>query len=662
MASSEALNRALAAALDAIEYPGCSAERADARLRELAAAAAAAPPNAELGGGGAAARRLQAGLAAAASPEQASRLLRAAELLCENQRDTPPGERCLQLAAAPGMGAALAALLARWPAEECTVQAAVVLGNCLLNLDTDGSGDGSAESAALAAGVLPAPHDVAGTLITLERAQALRVLALLMRLLRTRDAAAAEALRARCAAHEPAVAAAARLACLLGCFSSKPAASAPRPRRVDGCAGGAVMFFWILWTLGSLGCGGLWREWLAILAAIMTADPAAAVAAARTPCCVVELIGQLDSDDAAMRRDAASALGAAAAAEGRPQQLDILRQTEVLPGLAALLAREGAAAPCPGGCAACWGAAAAADALTAASGGAAAGELGRRLMAAPQSLFAIAHQLEAPGAPSLGTPTGGGGGGGGGNAGAGPDAGAPGRASQRNRVLGESLSLQIFGWAFLATTGQEAAAAAHLQALAAAGAISRGALTPRESSDATRHAALAAAPGLEAALRRCGCGGGRGRRRAACGGGTGSGAGAGGTGGADDGGGRRAERRRSHQHPSAAGGAPSGGGSGSGGAGPSGGGAPGVQQGPVAAAAHPPPSGCLHCGSAVGPGGARLKVCRGCRAVRFCSQDCYVRAWRGGHRAACAALRAAREWHCGHLLQVASDSLRLVKL
>ncbi|KAI8470847.1 MAG: hypothetical protein J3K34DRAFT_468753 [Monoraphidium minutum] len=434
------------------------------------------------------------------------------------------------------------------------------------------------------------------------------------------------------------------------------------------------------------------REWLAVLAAIMTADPAAAVEAARVPSCLVELVGQLDSDDAAVRRDAASTLAAAAAAaEGRPQRLDILRQAEALPGLAALLAREGTAAQCPAGCATCWGAAAAADALTAASGGAAAGELGRRLMAALVSLVAIAHQLEAPGAPSLleseegasflalpraltaaaqqspslrwrlstaaapvllratahalakGLSRSGGGGGGGGDAGAGPDAGAPGR--------------------------QEGAVAfAHLEALAVGGAISRGALTPRERADVARRAALAAAPGLEAALRlRCGALRARGAAAAPAvqdvggadgGGGFGAGAeltvltgllrllspppsatqAAAAAAGEPRGAAAASAPARNEEPP-----APSSGGSGSGGAGPSGGGAPGVQQGPAAVTAQPPLPGCLHCGSAAGPGGARLKVCRGCRAVRFCSQDCYVCAWRGGHREACAALRAARE-------------------
>ncbi|KAI8470189.1 MAG: hypothetical protein J3K34DRAFT_421311 [Monoraphidium minutum] len=64
-------------------------------------------------------------------------------------------------------------------------------------------------------------------------------------------------------------------------------------------------------------------------------------------------------------------------------------------------------------------------------------------------------------------------------------------------------------------------------------------------------------------------------------------------------------------------------------------------------AAAPAPAGaarsCLQCGAATAPGGGPLKVCRGCRAVRFCSEECLRLAWRAGHKEACAALRAARQ-------------------
>jgi hypothetical protein len=51
---------------------------------------------------------------------------------------------------------------------------------------------------------------------------------------------------------------------------------------------------------------------------------------------------------------------------------------------------------------------------------------------------------------------------------------------------------------------------------------------------------------------------------------------------------------------------------------------------------------CAVCGKTVADG-VRLRLCRGCRAARFCSDACYKAGWRGGHRQECkAAQEAAR--------------------
>jgi hypothetical protein len=47
---------------------------------------------------------------------------------------------------------------------------------------------------------------------------------------------------------------------------------------------------------------------------------------------------------------------------------------------------------------------------------------------------------------------------------------------------------------------------------------------------------------------------------------------------------------------------------------------------------------CAECGA-----GARLRLCRGCRMVRYCGEECARRAWKGGHRAECLAAQAARQ-------------------
>ena len=41
--------------------------------------------------------------------------------------------------------------------------------------------------------------------------------------------------------------------------------------------------------------------------------------------------------------------------------------------------------------------------------------------------------------------------------------------------------------------------------------------------------------------------------------------------------------------------------------------------------------------------GRRGKKCAGCRAVRYCCQECNVAGWRAGHKHVCAALAAERQ-------------------
>ncbi|KAI8471660.1 MAG: hypothetical protein J3K34DRAFT_416364 [Monoraphidium minutum] len=50
----------------------------------------------------------------------------------------------------------------------------------------------------------------------------------------------------------------------------------------------------------------------------------------------------------------------------------------------------------------------------------------------------------------------------------------------------------------------------------------------------------------------------------------------------------------------------------------------------------------MQCGAATTPGGGRLKLCSGCRSVRFCSDKCQRLGWKARHRDECAALQAAR--------------------
>jgi hypothetical protein len=62
----------------------------------------------------------------------------------------------------------------------------------------------------------------------------------------------------------------------------------------------------------------------------------------------------------------------------------------------------------------------------------------------------------------------------------------------------------------------------------------------------------------------------------------------------------------------------------------------GVPAAPPAAGAAAASERCAECGT-----GGRLRLCRGCRAVRYCGEECARRAWKGGHRAECLAAQAA---------------------
>jgi hypothetical protein len=50
---------------------------------------------------------------------------------------------------------------------------------------------------------------------------------------------------------------------------------------------------------------------------------------------------------------------------------------------------------------------------------------------------------------------------------------------------------------------------------------------------------------------------------------------------------------------------------------------------------------CIGCGATEAAGsGVRLRLCRGCRRVRFCGEACMTQHW-GSHRAACKAAQEA---------------------
>ncbi|KAI8462954.1 MAG: hypothetical protein J3K34DRAFT_527377 [Monoraphidium minutum] len=155
IAAAARLGEALCAALHALDAPGRSFAQVDASLAALDAAAKAAPAGAPLGD--AALRRLRSSLETAPNPRQARLRLEVAHTVCTNALP-----RSLQLAAAPGIAAALAALLCRWPGEECVVAAAAAVLGELLSVDADRS---SPAPAVFAAALLAAPSDAAGALL-----------------------------------------------------------------------------------------------------------------------------------------------------------------------------------------------------------------------------------------------------------------------------------------------------------------------------------------------------------------------------------------------------------------------------------------------------------------------------------------------------------------
>ncbi|KIY99183.1 hypothetical protein MNEG_8779 [Monoraphidium neglectum] len=50
---------------------------------------------------------------------------------------------------------------------------------------------------------------------------------------------------------------------------------------------------------------------------------------------------------------------------------------------------------------------------------------------------------------------------------------------------------------------------------------------------------------------------------------------------------------------------------------------------------------CAVCGRGAGEG-FKLRMCSGCRAVRYCSEACAKSAWRSGHKAECGQLQQER--------------------
>jgi pyruvate/2-oxoglutarate dehydrogenase complex dihydrolipoamide acyltransferase (E2) component len=72
----------------------------------------------------------------------------------------------------------------------------------------------------------------------------------------------------------------------------------------------------------------------------------------------------------------------------------------------------------------------------------------------------------------------------------------------------------------------------------------------------------------------------------------------------------------------------------------------GAPAAPPAAGAAAAAEQCAECGAR-----GRLRLCRGCRAVRYCGEECARRAWKGGHRAECLAAQAAGQQPSGQQLQ-----------
>ncbi|KAI8472886.1 MAG: hypothetical protein J3K34DRAFT_519422 [Monoraphidium minutum] len=149
-----AFDSALGAALDAFAAPGCSTQEVGRINRALHAAAVVAAGRASVSG--ARLRRLQECLAMASDPSQAQFLITTALIIA----GIPDG--CLQIAATPGIAAALAALLQCWPAEACAGTAADLLSTLMAALASD---QDYSEHRKFATALLAAPGDAVGALL-----------------------------------------------------------------------------------------------------------------------------------------------------------------------------------------------------------------------------------------------------------------------------------------------------------------------------------------------------------------------------------------------------------------------------------------------------------------------------------------------------------------
>jgi hypothetical protein len=56
-----------------------------------------------------------------------------------------------------------------------------------------------------------------------------------------------------------------------------------------------------------------------------------------------------------------------------------------------------------------------------------------------------------------------------------------------------------------------------------------------------------------------------------------------------------------------------------------------------------PPNSCHHCGKVAGAGDPSFQVCGGCKAVRFCGEECRLAGWKAGHKAECKKAAVAEE-------------------
>ncbi|KAI8465532.1 MAG: hypothetical protein J3K34DRAFT_487445 [Monoraphidium minutum] len=384
--------------MDALRQQASSKAQANTHLAGLGATAAIAAAPLQYALCDATVSGLQRALAlSVAAPRQASYLLRTAETLCVNPR------WLMQLAAAPGMAAALAALL---QVTRCKSRAAVVIAELLQATDHQGH----TAAYPFAAALLAAPGDAAGALLAVAagaadaraRGAALGTLQSIGALLRSHSDADT-ALLARCAACEPAVAAAARLMVSNGPVLSLMGGPA-RFLRVacydfnGAAAASAIQGFThaMATTLvrgRAQGDAELWTGALRVLAQVTTTRAAPPAEAAAAPGVLPALVALLN-----VRLDVAVVVGAAAVAS--PEACAALLRLPTLAALVALLRREAEAGVCRRGeCTPCWEALVPAGALSAHDKRA---QLAALLASAPGALAAAARQLGAaadPGEP-----------------------------------------------------------------------------------------------------------------------------------------------------------------------------------------------------------------------------------------------------------------------